>query len=380
MTSPFYPAPPEPEPIEPWAGGTSQSNPNPLTDTGTAIAPPAAPTWPVPGGTIPPGTTYAPVGPAAAWSPPPPSGPGSVASDPTVSLPPPGTGSAGSPPTGSPPSSSRPARGRGLGPVVVASVLSAVLASAGTAAIVQEVVPTTTIITRTPAASATSTSTGSTTTVETADLTSIVATARQSVVTITADGIATSRFSPFGVPTSGVGSGIIVSSDGYILTNRHVVEGSQTLSVELYDGHTYPARIIEQSTTNDLALIKIDATGLSAARIGNSDQAQVGQTVLAIGSPLGTYTETVTKGILSGLGRDITVRDETTGRPTDLTGLMQTDAAINPGNSGGPLLDASGAVIGLNTAVASSAQGLGFAIPINDAASLISRATGGQGT
>jgi S1-C subfamily serine protease len=380
MTSPFYPAPPEPDPFEPWTGGTSRPDPDPMTDTSTAIDPPAAPAWPVPGGTIP------------AWSPPPPSSAGAIAPDPigpplpsspgapgAPGSPATGTPPGGSPPTGSPPAGAHRARGRGLGPVVVASVLSAVLASAGTAAIVQEVVPTTTIITRTPAASVTTTSTGSATTVEAADLTSIVATARESVVTITADGLATSRFSPFGVPTSGVGSGIIISSDGYILTNRHVVENSQSLSVELADGQTYPATIVEQSTTNDLALIKVDATGLSAARIGNSDQAQVGETVLAIGSPLGTYTETVTKGILSGLGRDITVRDETTGRPTDLTGLMQTDAAINPGNSGGPLLDASGAVIGLNTAVATSAQGLGFAIPINDAASLISRATGGQG-
>ena len=105
----------------------------------------------------------------------------------------------------------------------------------------------------------------------------------------------------------------------------------------------------------------------------------MGETAIAIGSPLGTYTETVTRGIVSGLGRDVTVADESTGRPIKLTGLIQTDAAINPGNSGGPLLDASGAVIGINTAVSSTAQGLGFAIPINDAASLIARATSGQG-
>ena len=106
---------------------------------------------------------------------------------------------------------------------------------------------------------------------------------------------------------------------------------------------------------------------------------QVGQTAIAIGSPLGTYTETVTKGIVSGLGRTVTVRDEATGRPTTLDGLIQTDAAINPGNSGGPLLDAGGAVIGINTAVASSAEGLGFAIPIAEAADLVNRATGGAG-
>ncbi len=225
-------------------------------------------------------------------------------------------------------------------------LLSAALASAGTAAIVHEVVRPA-IVTQTPAASVATSNTGTgTTTVETADLTSVVATARQSVVTITADGVAASRFSPFGQPTSGVGSGIIISSDGYILTNRHVVENSQTLSVELYDGRTFPATIMEQSNTNDLALIKVDATGLAAARIGDSSKVQVGETVLAIGSPLGTYTETVTKGILSGLGREVTVQDDLTGRPTTLKGLMQTDAAINPGNSGGPLLDASGAVVG----------------------------------
>jgi serine protease Do len=105
----------------------------------------------------------------------------------------------------------------------------------------------------------------------------------------------------------------------------------------------------------------------------------VGETAIAIGSPLGTYTETVTRGIVSGLGRTITVQDDATGRPTTLNGLIQTDAAINPGNSGGPLLDATGAVIGINTAVSTTAQGLGFAIPIADAASLISRATSGQG-
>ncbi len=285
---------------------------------------------------------------------------------------------AGTPQTQSPASGGQRRRGRGMGPVLVAAVLSAVLASAGTAAIVEQVVPTTTIVENAPTASTTSTSAGSTT-VQTADLTSIVSDARQSVVTITADGTAVSRFSPFGVPTSGIGSGIIISSDGYILTNRHVVENSQSLTVELYDGRQLPATLVKQSDTNDLALIKIDATGLRAAPIGDSNKAQVGETVLAIGSPLGTYTETVTKGILSGIGRDITVQDEMTGRPTQLTGLLQTDAAINPGNSGGPLLDDTGAVIGINTAVASSAQGLGFAIPINDASSLISLATSGQG-
>jgi putative serine protease PepD len=266
-------------------------------------------------------------------------------------------------------------RGRRAGTVLAASVLSAVLASGGTAALVMTLRPATIV----PAAEVGTARTTSATTLESTDLTAIVAQAQQSVVTITADGISTNGFSPFGQPTSGIGSGIILTANGYILTNRHVVENSRTLSVELQDGRTFPAQLIEQATDNDLALIKIDAAGLTAARIGDSSKVQIGETTLAIGSPLGTYTETVTRGILSGLGRDVTVGDEVTRQTTKLTGLMQTDAAINPGNSGGPLMDATGAVIGINTAVASSAQGLGFAIPINDAAHLIQRATSGQG-
>ena len=221
--------------------------------------------------------------------------------------------------------------------------------------------------------------TTSTTTIQSTDLTAIVAAAQRSVVTITADGLSASRFSPFGQPTSGIGSGIILTANGYILTNRHVVANSTSLSVELSDGRNFPATIVKQAADNDLALIKIDATGLNAAKVGDSGGIQVGQTALAIGSPLGTYTETVTRGIVSGLGRQITVADEATRQSTTLSGLIQTDAAINPGNSGGPLLDGTGAVIGINTAIASSAQGLGFAIPINDAASLIAIATAGQG-
>jgi serine protease Do len=169
---------------------------------------------------------------------------------------------------------------------------------------------------------------------------------------------------------------VILTADGYILTNRHVVKGSQSLSVALNDGTEYPAEIVKIADDNDLALIKIDATGLKAATLGNSDTIQVGQTAIAIGSPLGTFTETVTRGVVSGLDREITVTDESTRRASTLKGLIQTDAAINPGNSGGPLLDAAGQVIGLNTAVATSAEGLGFAIPIAAAKDLIGLATG----
>ena len=125
------------------------------------------------------------------------------------------------------------------------------------------------------------------------------------------------------------------------------------MSVELEDGTQYDASVVSVSDDQDLALIKIEATGLTPARIASSSTLEVGQTAIAIGSPLGTFTETVTKGIVSAVDRTITVTDDSTGRPETLTGLIQTDAAINPGNSGGPLLDASGAVIGVNTAVSS---------------------------
>jgi serine protease Do len=285
------------------------------------------------------------------------------------------------PPVFAPPAPADPAppagerRDRGAGTVLAAALLSAVIATGGTTALVTTLLPHEAAVT--PVAGTATTT--SATTVSNPDLTAVVAEAQKSVVTITSNGMTTDQFSPFGQPSGGIGSGILLTGNGYILTNRHVVEGAQTLSVELGDGTTYDATLVEQAQDNDLALIKVDATGLTAARVGNSDALQIGQTLLAIGSPLGTYTETVTRGILSGTGREVTVQDELTGRPTTLTGLLQTDAAINPGNSGGPLLDASGAVIGINTAVASSAQGLGFAIPINDAAELIQRATAGQG-
>jgi S1-C subfamily serine protease len=147
--------------------------------------------------------------------------------------------------------------------------------------------------------------------------------------------------------------------------------------VELADERTYDATVVKVSSDQDLALIKIDASGLTAATIGDSAKLQVGETAIAIGSPLGTFTESVTRGIISATGRTITVQDESTGQPETLKGLLQTDAAINPGNSGGPLLDSSGAVIGINTAVSTQAEGLGFAIPVSAASSLISQATGG---
>jgi serine protease Do len=266
--------------------------------------------------------------------------------------------------------------GRRIGTVIGVALLSAVLATGVTTALVIGPLHGNQPSAAPAAANGVTTSTGTTNNSAPApDLPAMVASVRDSVVTITNEGV--SGRGMFQIPSSGVGSGIILTSDGYILTNKHVVAGSQSLSVELADEETFPATIVEQAPDTDLALIKIDAHGLKPAVIGDDSSIQVGETVIAIGSPLGTFTETVTKGILSATGRTITIQDEQTGRPVTLTGLLQTDAAINPGNSGGPLLDENGKVIGVNTAVSSNAEGLGFAIPISAARSLIARATAG---
>jgi S1-C subfamily serine protease len=267
--------------------------------------------------------------------------------------------------------------GRGLAAILATSLVSAVLASTGTVAILTANLGGTAAPPASAPGPTANASEVKSTTVTGDDITAIVAAAQGSVVTITADGISSNGVSPFGGPTSGVGSGIILTADGYILTNRHVVQNSRTLTVELADGRQLPAQVIRTSTTNDLALIKIEATGLSPATIGDAAAIKVGQTAIAIGSPLGTFTETVTRGIVSGLDRSVTVTDETTHREVTLSGLIQTDAAINPGNSGGPLLDIGGDVIGVNTATASNAEGLGFAIPISAAADLIQLARTG---
>jgi S1-C subfamily serine protease len=266
------------------------------------------------------------------------------------------------PPTDAP----RPRRARGFGATVLVSILSATLASTGTAAVLLGTRATDPI----PANNTQAVNTGSAGASD-ADITAVVAAARESVVTITADGVSSNRFSPFQVPTTGVGSGVILTSTGYILTNRHVVADSRSLTVAFSDGSELPAQIVRISSDTDLALIKVDGSGLHAATIGDASKIAVGQTAIAIGSPLGSYTETVTRGIVSGLDREITVTDQATRQQTTLKGLIQTDAAINPGNSGGPLLDGAGNVIGINTAIAADAEGLGFSIPISAASELI---------
>jgi S1-C subfamily serine protease len=172
------------------------------------------------------------------------------------------------------------------------------------------------------------------------------------------------------VPVS-VGSGVIFDSNGWILTNHHVVADGGTLTVQLSDGRSFPATVYGTDTLTDLAIVKIDATGLPTATLGDSATIKVGQLAIALGDPLGDYPGTVTTGVVSGLGR--TISDST----SSLNDLIQTDAAINPGNSGGPLLDSNGAVIGIDTAIAPSAQGIGFAIPINVARPLTEQALAG---
>jgi serine protease Do len=300
--------------------------------------------------------------------------PTAPAATPAAALATPASPTFGSPgPTPSAPPS--PRRSGRRASILAVSVLSAALASGSTAVIVAGVVSNGG--TAAPSAAAPNAQpAGVTVNQGPTDITAIVAAATPSVVTITSETQARRGLSPFEVPATGVGSGVILTADGYILTNNHVIADSSALSVMLDDGTSYPATVVTADPDHDLALIKVDATGLKPARIGDSTKIQVGETAIAIGSPLGTYTETVTKGIVSALDRTITVQDETTGQPHTLNGLIQTDAAINPGNSGGPLLDESGAVIGIDTAVSTNAEGLGFAIPIDVAASLIARATG----
>ncbi len=193
------------------------------------------------------------------------------------------------------------------------------------------------------------------------------------VVTITSQAAA-GAVSPFSVPSTGVGSGFIYDASGLILTNYHVVEGAGALTVTLQDGRELSGRVAANDPQHDLAVVRIEATGLPTVAIGSSANLKVGQLVVAIGSPLGTFTDSVTSGILSATGRSITVRDSSTRQARTMSNLLQTDAAINEGNSGGPLLDASGRVIGINTASAASAEGLGFAISIDQAASIMASA------
>jgi serine protease Do len=166
--------------------------------------------------------------------------------------------------------------------------------------------------------------------------------------------------------TEGAGSGFIVSRDGYILTNNHVVEGAASVRVQLIDNRVFDARVVGRDPNTDVAVIKITASDLPAVTFGNSDGARIGDWVLAIGNPLG-FAFTVTAGIVSAKGRTLSGLIDANQRYT-IQDFIQTDAAINPGNSGGPLVDMDGRVVGINSAIASSTglnAGYGFAVPIN---------------
>jgi len=162
-----------------------------------------------------------------------------------------------------------------------------------------------------------------------------------------------------------IGTGFIVSADGLIVTNKHVVSSDGTYKVITQDNKEYEVKTISRDPSNDIAVIKIEASGLKPVDLGSSDNLKVGQFVIAIGTALGEFRHTVTTGVISGLGRGITAGSAFEGYVEQLDNVIQTDAAINPGNSGGPLLNSAGQVIGINVAVASGAQNVGFAIPVN---------------
>lgn len=211
---------------------------------------------------------------------------------------------------------------------------------------------------------------------ESSDVVDVVKNVGPSVVTVsaTAPKQQVIQISPFGGFTQGtqggtpqdIGSGFVVSKDGLIVTNKHVVSDSTlTYKVSTPDGKTYDVKTISRDPNNDIAVLKIDATNLKPVELGDSSNLQVGQFVIAIGTALGEFRNTVTTGVVSGLGRGIDAGGDFTGYVERLDNVIQTDAAINPGNSGGPLLNSAGQVIGINVAVAQGANNIAFSIPVN---------------
>lgn len=190
-------------------------------------------------------------------------------------------------------------------------------------------------------------------------------------------------FNPYALPESpeetekqqvGGGTGFFVSSDGMIVTNKHVVSDTRAeYSVILQDGKEYSARILARDPSRDIAVIKIEGSDFPVLELGDSDVLEVGQTVVAIGNSLGEFTNSVSRGVVSGLRRNITAGSGFGGSLEHLEDIIQTDAAINPGNSGGPLLDMSGRIVGINTAIAQGAQNVGFALPINPVKEVIAQ-------
>ena len=260
-------------------------------------------------------------------------------------------------------------RSPGLRAILAASVLSAILASGGTAAILLASVPpaaapataTTAVPTPAPQAGATQTRLDAGSAVAT-----VAAAIEPSVVTITTTG--GGRFASAG------GSGIVVSADGLILTTTLAAPADATYTVLFSNEREATARVVASDARNGLVLLRASATGLVPVSLAAEDSLHVGQTVIAVGSPLGEFTDTVTAGIVSGLGRSIDLRDPSTSQRVTLDGLIQTDAAVNAGSSGGPLLDAGGTVVGIIATSAANGQGIGFAIPVSVARDFVAGA------
>jgi len=276
----------------------------------------------------------------------------------------------------SPVTATRPRGGPGFGQVIAAAALSALLASGGTVLVLQGTGALDQQGTGSQQAPV-SPSRGPIPIENQSSVVNAAANVSPAVVRIFVEGVSTDVFGGT-IPETGVGSGIIYDSAGWILTNRHVVQAqdgstASRMTVELKDGRELQGTVYGIDTLTDLAIVKVEGSGLPTAPIGRSADIRVGQLAIAIGSPLGTYTSTVTTGIVSATGRSIQIDAR-----TRLSNLIQTDAAINPGNSGGPLLDAAGSVIGINTAVERDSTGIGFAIPIDIARPIMQQALAGE--
>ena len=242
----------------------------------------------------------------------------------------------------------------------VGGFVGARVGNTGGKVVIQQAAPSSTSSSDSGSASAVNTASGMTT----AQVSEMVS---PSVVVITTEQVVYSQWSWYGQSQveSGAGSGVVISSDGYILTCAHVVSGASNITVTIGDTD-YPATVVGEDDTSDVAVLKIDTTDLTPATVGNSDSLAVGESVLAVGNPLGELGGTVTSGIVSALNRSVTIQGTSS---TNTMSLIQMDASVSPGNSGGGLFNMNGELIGLVNAKSSSsdAEGLGFAIPINDA-------------
>jgi serine protease Do len=307
-------------------------------------------------------------------------GPATPEGDATPATPPPSSGAPAleaAPVATVPVTPTRPkSGGAGFGQILAAAALSALLASGGTVLVLES----TGALGQQGTGSQQAPVSPSRGPIPVEDQSSVVnaaANVSPAVVRIIVEGVSTDVFGGT-IPETGVGSGIIYDGAGWILTNRHVVESqngtpASSMTVELKDGREFKGTVYGIDTLTDLAIVKVDGSGLPSAPIGRSADIRVGQLAIAIGSPLGTYTSTVTTGIVSATGRSIQIDAD-----TRLSNLIQTDAAINPGNSGGPLLDAAGSVIGINTAIERDSNGIGFAIPIDIARPIMQQALAGE--